>query len=269
MIRLFQHNAIFICITLAVLHIGCNPDKKEPTDNCNTYRLRYITDVRYDGGQAFTNRFSIGYEDDGKLITRYTIFNSDTFPSDYVKLNSNGQPIEYGNVPYPGSPTQRNDYFYQSDRVVEMQYWSSISPGASIMLAQTSTFVYTNDLLSKVENFEPNNPSPGSQMVVIYETDPKAKTYLYTGLPSQQIFQEDRYHFTNLVNPLAVLEIGFAWGFHEFLPDTISSRVIDGTYKNQIFEYETEDNRVVRAKTYQMGPPMELKRDVVYEYECY
>lgn len=270
MIPLHNHNTIFICIALAVLHFGCNPDNKEPTDNCDNYRLRYITDIRYDGGQAFTNRYSIGYEDGGKLITRYTIYNSDTFPNDYAKLNSNGQPIEYGNVPHPTSPSLRNEYFYQSDRIVERHYWSSISPGATIMLLQTSFFTYTNGLLSKVEYFEPNNPNPGAQMEVFYEADPKAKTYYYIALPSQQIIEASRFHFTNLINPLAALEIGFAWGNSEFLADTISSKQPDGTYApNSFYEYETEGNRVVRAKTYKIGNPAELTRDVVYEYECY
>ncbi|MBK6993807.1 MAG: hypothetical protein IPH31_02365 [Lewinellaceae bacterium] len=232
---IYHHHVIFICITLAVLQVACNPDKKEPTDNCDTYRLRYITDIRYDGGQAFTNRYSVGYEDDGKLITRYTIYNADTFPSDYVKLNSKGQPIEYGNVPHPSSPTLRNDYFYQSDQVVERQYWSSISPGATIMLAQTSFFTYTNGLLSKVEYFEPNNPNPGAQMEVFYEADSKARIYYYIALPSQQIIQANRFHFTNLVNPFAALDIGFAWGNNNFLADTISSRQLDGTYAPDFF----------------------------------
>jgi hypothetical protein len=266
---MYHRYFILICITLAVLHIACTSDKKEPTDNCDTYRLRYITDVRYDAGQAFTNRFSIGYENDGKLITRYTISNMDTFPSDYVKLNSNGQPIEYGPVPHPSSPTLRNDYFYQSDRVVERQYWSSVSPGAPIKLAQTSIFSYSNSLLKKVEYFEPNDPNPEAQMEVLYETDSKAKTYYYTAVPSQQIIQANRYHFTSLVNPLAALEIGFAWGNTKFLADTISYRQPDGAYApGQFFEYETEASRVVRAKTYQIGNPVELKRDIVYEYEC-
>ena len=138
------------------------------------------------------------------------------------------------------------------------------------MLVQTSTFSYINGLLDKVEYYEPNNPNPGAQMEVIYETDPKAKTYYYTALPSQNIIQADRYHYTNLINPLAALEIGFAWGRDEFLADTISNRQPDGTYApGRYFEYETEDNRVVRARTYRIGNPTELERDVVYEYECY
>lgn len=260
--------AVFICIALAVLQVACRADKKEPSDNCDDYRLRYITDVRYENGQPFINRFSMGYEDDGKLITRYTIFNADTFPSDYAKLNNDGQVIEYGNVPHPSSPTLRTDYFYQSGQVTESQYWSSISPGAPIQLAQTSFYYYTNGLLTKIENYAPNQSDIASQIDQYYEGN--AKIQVHYGLPNHDTLTAYKVHFSNIPNPLKELESPIYYFGDLYLIDTLYTKQPDGIYKPiSFFEYETEDNRVLRAKTYQMGNPVELTRDIVYEYECY
>lgn len=260
--------SILLFTALTACCIACS-SREEPTDNCELYRLQYLTDIRYQNGQAFTNQYAFRYENDGRLMKRYTIYNGDTTASDYVKVNLDGFPIESGNLTAPLSPELRYDYSYQSNRLSQVKYWSSVSPGAPIQLAQTSVFTYVNGPLTKIENFAPGQPQPSSRINAYFENGGRTHTYVSIGLPALDTLNFNRVHYSNWRNPLAELDTRFGWPENHFLADTVYFKQPNGTIApGSYWQYELDGNRVLRSKEYQVGNPPVLTRDITYEYEC-
>ena len=261
---------IILATAICLFTIACKKDetttpvKKTVCDFPN--RLSKVVSYFYSNQSTNIDSTSylMVYDANGKLSKRK--FKSPTTTTyndyDYFEYDAQGNCSKHEWKTFSGAPSRYYEYDYVDNKRSVTRYFNSISPSAPIMLAQTTSFFYTGDQLTKIEN-EQQIGNPPSVGTFSYTNGDKTVQLDYQISPGN--VETTIYHFNELANPVALPELLFGYPENRLLMDSIS---YNNNSPTTDYQYEVDNAGRVTAKIAYVIPLGEYAVIERYYYDC-
>ncbi|MFK8101377.1 MAG: hypothetical protein AB8G15_02585 [Saprospiraceae bacterium] len=243
-------------------------DATNPVEDCEfPDRLAKIVFYQYQTNEPVTStEYRVSYNEAGQLSKRsLKNSNSNTYEDyDYFEYDAQGNCTEHRWKNFSGAPSRYYQYEYIDNRRSITRFYTSISPGAPTQLMQTTSFFYENGTLTKIENAQPQFGNPPSVGTFSYADNGKkvSLSYVVTAGNAPTITV---YSFSNLVNPMALLDLSFGYPDYTFALDSIQ---YSAQSPSDDFQYQLDSSGRVVAKIAFI--PSINAYDVIerYYYDC-
>ena len=265
-----------LLLALILCNSACNNDDElpdmevdpEPMDTvitCTGDSILTTYAFTYNSISDDSSFYEFVYDQANRIFKR-AIINIDSGESrdhNYWEYDADGNCTKYGNFDFPGAPSLFYEYDYVDGKRSETRYFSSISPGAPIQLAQTTEFIYNGNELTAIQNYQNGSAASGANFT--YSQNGKKVNMHYFSEDGSTI-QNITYKFRDEPNPLGLVELNFGYPDRSLAIDTIWNNV-DNTFRIYNYEYDLNNN-LQRIKVMTDSNPNEVEYSYEFNYTC-